>query len=88
MLHPELVAPISGLPAAQAGGPEAGLEDVVGGIVSGCFYLGCGLGPVAGGILTDLIGAALPRLTPAFYKFRYPKSTHLGMSPVSCCHIC
>ena len=72
---------ISGLPAAQAGGREAGLEDLVAGIVSGCFYLGCGLGPVAGGISTDLTGAALPRLTPAFYMFRYPKQTS-GQCPV------
>lgn len=26
------------------------------GIVSGCFYLGCGIGPLAGGSLTDLTG--------------------------------
>jgi len=42
----------------KAGRRQEGLEDLVAGIVSGCFYLGCGIGPLAGGSLTDLTGFA------------------------------
>jgi DHA1 family multidrug resistance protein-like MFS transporter len=43
---------------AKAGAAETGLEDLVAGIISGIFYLGCGAGPVVGGALRDVVGFA------------------------------